>query len=248
MKKIIYFDENSATDYLVIQNGGALVFSDSDAQKTGDTVELNVGAKLKLLFNSLFVSGSAKIDSKVGIYASGENLIKTTITNTTLSDFLELVTTENKDIITLDGYHVEIVPGSIAEFQTITPYLAMAEGQIRVDEDLAISMNKMYDTLKLGKGYYELLGKNKENSTCILRFNNSSFKNNYGITDLLMMDLLFVCMEVGKGKVSQLDFAYAFDTKKGQVYTNIEEMENENSECKTDDIVPIYDVILAGVK
>lgn len=155
---------------------------------------------------------------------------------------------DNKDIITLDGYHVEIAPGSIAEFQTITPYLAMAEGQIRVDEDLAISMNKMYDTLKLGKGYYELLGKHNNDVKCILRFNNSSFKNNYGITDLLMMDLLYVCMEVGKGKVSELDFAHAFDTKKVQVYTDIEEMENENTECKIEDIVPIYDVLLAGVK
>ena len=87
MKKVVYFDENSATDYLVVKNGGALVLNDFEEEKSGSSAEIHVGAKLKLLFNSLFVSGVAKVDSNIGLYTSGENLIKTTITNTTLSDF-----------------------------------------------------------------------------------------------------------------------------------------------------------------
>ena len=90
MKKIVYFDESSATDYLVIKNGGSLVLTDSDESKSGNKAEANIGAKLKLLFNTLFVSGGTSVDSNIGVYTSGENLIKTTITNTTLSDFLEL--------------------------------------------------------------------------------------------------------------------------------------------------------------
>ena len=35
MKKIIYFDENSATDYLVMKNGGALVIEEEDKEKDG---------------------------------------------------------------------------------------------------------------------------------------------------------------------------------------------------------------------
>lgn len=89
LKKVVYFDENSATDYLVVKNGGALVLNDFEEEKSGSSAEIHVGAKLKLLFNSLFVSGAAKVDSNIGLYTSGENLIKTTITNTTLATLLE---------------------------------------------------------------------------------------------------------------------------------------------------------------
>ena len=35
MRKIVYFDENSATDYLTILNGGSLVIVDTDEEKVG---------------------------------------------------------------------------------------------------------------------------------------------------------------------------------------------------------------------
>ena len=41
MRKIVYFDENSATDYLTILNGGSLVISDSEEEKVGgETAEM----------------------------------------------------------------------------------------------------------------------------------------------------------------------------------------------------------------
>ena len=135
MRKIVYFDENSATDYLTILNGGSLVISDSEEEKVGDTAEIKVGAKLKILFNSLFVSGSANLDSNIGAYTSGENFIKTTISNTTLSDFIDAVTVDDSDIKCLKGYSIYVMPNSIAYFQTITPYLAMTEGQFHIDGD-----------------------------------------------------------------------------------------------------------------
>ena len=106
MRKIVYFDENSATDYLTILNGGSLVISDSEEEKVGGNAEIKVGAKLKLLFNSLFVSGSANLDSNIGAYTSGENFIKTTISNTTLSDFVDAVTVDESDIKCLKGYRI----------------------------------------------------------------------------------------------------------------------------------------------
>lgn len=159
MKKIIYFDENSATDYLVMKNGGALVIEEEDKEKDGSHGEIKAGAKLKLLFNSLFVKGDAAIDSNIGVYTSGQNLIKTTITNTTLSDFLDILDENSTEIMKLEDFQIYIMENSIAYFQTITPYLGMTEGNLKVDENLAIRINKMYDTLKLGKGYYEVIGK-----------------------------------------------------------------------------------------
>lgn len=43
----------------------------------------------------MFVSGSAKVDSNIGAWTSGENFITTTISNTTLSDFIEVVKGED---------------------------------------------------------------------------------------------------------------------------------------------------------
>ena len=39
LKKVVYFDENSATDVLIIKNGGALVLNDSEENKSGDKAE-----------------------------------------------------------------------------------------------------------------------------------------------------------------------------------------------------------------
>lgn len=243
MRKIVYFDENSATDYLTILNGGTLLISDTDEEKVGNNAEIKAGAKLKILFNSLFVSGSANLDSNIGAYTSGENFIKTTISNTTLSDFIEVVTESDNDIKCMKGYGIHIMPNSIAYFQTITPYLAMTEGQIRVDGDFAINMNKMYDTLRLGKGYYELLAM-KGAEKAIFRFNNEAFKNNYGISDLLQMNLSFYGVEVGRGKEDQFDFSKMFSDE-GKVLTDFEQVVTEQNESKS---LPIYDIILAGVE
>lgn len=99
MRKIVYFDENSATDYLTILNGGTLLISDSEEEKIGDKAEIKAGAKLKVLFNSLFVSGSANLDSNieekylVGVHAfqnfrHAQNLIKNDINQMLVEDFL----------------------------------------------------------------------------------------------------------------------------------------------------------------
>lgn len=243
MRKIVYFDENSATDYLTILNGGTLLISDSEEERVGDRAEIKAGAKLKILFNSLFVSGSANLDSNIGAYTSGENFIKTTISNTTLSDFIEVVKESNTDIKCMKGYSIYIMPNSIAYFQTITPYLAMTEGQIQIDGDLAINMNKMYDTLRLGKGYYELLATNGIEKA-IFRFNNEAFKNNYGISDLLQMNLSFYGVEVGTGKEEQFDFSKML-MDEGKIATDFEQL---ISAQRGDASLPIYDIILAGVE
>lgn len=242
MKKIVYFDEDSATDYLIMQNGGALVIEDTDEDKMGTHSEVKIGAKLKLLFNSLFIKGDAAIDSNIGVYTSGQNLIKTTITNTTLSDFLDVLDADNPDIECLEVFQIQVVENSIAYFQTITPYLGMAEGKFKVDENLAISINKMYDTLKLGKGYYELLGR-RSDKECILRFNNRSFKNNYGITDLLQMNLKYYGIKVGVGCKDQLDFTKMLTVPKTRTITSLDGDIKDNP-----DELPIYDIVLAGVE
>lgn len=59
----------------------------------------------------------------------------------------------------------------------------MVEGDIVLDEEVLININKMYEILKLGKGYYEIFVKKNDNE-CIVRFNNKVFVNNYNLIDL----------------------------------------------------------------
>lgn len=97
--------------------------------------------------------------------------------------------------------------------------------------------------LKLGKGYYELIGK-KEDQEYIFRFNNSSFKNNYGITDLLQMDLKYYGIQVGKEEKEQLDFTKMFGNSTSKTIIELSENDSQRDELK----LPIYDIILAGVE
>ena len=52
MRKMVYFDENSATDYLTILNGGTLLISDSEEEKVGNNTEIRAGARLKVIIKS----------------------------------------------------------------------------------------------------------------------------------------------------------------------------------------------------
>lgn len=44
MRKIVYFDQNSATDYLTILNGGTLLIFDSEEEEIADKAEIKAGA------------------------------------------------------------------------------------------------------------------------------------------------------------------------------------------------------------
>lgn len=111
--------------------------------------------------------------------------------------------------------------------------------------DLAISINKMYDTLRLSKGYYELLAI-KGDEKKIVRFNNAAFKNNYGISDLLQMDLKLYGVKVGTGNEKQFDFLKVFSDEDKKVVTDFKQVENEITEQSND--LEIYDIILVGVE
>ena len=162
MIKIVYFDEGSATDYLTIKNGGSLVIENQSKTKRQHSENLQAGVRVKSLLNYLFFKGDADVGLNVDLSNLGESLIKTTISNTILSDFLDIVDKNNhNEVIELSDYKVHAAKNSIAYFQTITPFLRMTEGNIMIDEDFKFKIDAMHDTLKQSKGYYELLATNK---------------------------------------------------------------------------------------
>ncbi|MDF2883776.1 MAG: hypothetical protein K0R54_4340 [Clostridiaceae bacterium] len=248
MIKVVYFDEGSATDYLTIKNGGTLIIKNDKVKENKHKEEMEIGGKLQSLFNVLFLKGDASIKSNIGASHAGESLIKTSISNSILSDFFDMLNAKDNDKIEkLEYYSVIAVENSIAYFQTITPYLSMTDGNVQVSEDFALQMSKMHETLKSSKGYYELLAINnkKKDDKKIFRFNNEAFKNNYGIVDLTQMNLVFHGIKVGNLYESNLDFTKAFDQKDDdEIIVDI----NDIGVIKEDTELPVFDIILAGVE
>lgn len=275
MIKIIYFDEGSATDFLSIINDGELInefvkYNEKEAHISGDT---NVGAGISKLFGLI----KGNLNSELNLQGSFQNsdLIKTTISNTILTDFISYINSNEKDdinyIVKLSDYKIIIPTNSIAMFQQITPYMLMTNNDLTINEDLELKLDKMYEALEFAKGYYELIGVNKinENDRRIFRFNNKAFKNNYSVSDLVYMDLVFYGIKVGKMKESLLDFNNLIDDitleqDKTKTQTDLEKnfIDTFNDSFKGEDInisegkynedgkdleYTIYDIILAGV-
>lgn len=248
MKKIVYFDEGSATDYLTIKNGGSLVIENVKTKEKKHSESMQAGIGIKSLFDFLFLKGDHKSNLNMELSNIGAGLMKTTISNTILSDFLDIIFDEkiSDEIEELSGYKVYTVKNSIAYFQTITPYLRMAEGNLQIDDDFNFKINEMHDTFKLSKGYYELLAIDKLDKDLkkIFRFNNNAFKNNYSISDLEEMDFIYYGVKVGSMKEKSLDFSSMFNDNK-EVAVSLDIL--ENNELNSNEL-DVYDVILAGVK
>ncbi|PEE61278.1 hypothetical protein COM90_02225 [Bacillus thuringiensis] len=240
--KVVYFDEGSATDYLTILNGGSFLGETQKTKKKGHEESGEVAVRLKALFDVFFVKGSAETTGKVKVNNLGETLIKSTISNTILSDFFDVLPTSDDNdnkIVKLSGYKISMIKNSVAYFQTITPYLSMTDGNVQVAEEVAFNISRMHETFKSAKGYYELLAKDF-NSEKILRFNNQAFKNNYNITDLEQMDLVFYGVQVGTMNISSLDFTKAFETEN--------EIMMDLGGNESDGKLPVFDIILAGIE
>ena len=240
MKKIIYFDEGSASDLLDIENGGSMLVKLTTDEKGENQGTAGIGAKTKLLFSNLFFSAQANIESNLQTSFQDSEYLNKTITNTILSDTIDLLL-DNKNKIAKEfrNYRIEIVKNSIAFIQTFSPYLDMVSNSdgFQVSDDFNINLTKINSTLKNSKGYYEVIATNKSKDV-IFRFNNKAFRNNYGLQDLLNMDLVFYGIKVGKMDKAKLNFSdFIID----------EESIVDMNDLKKSDVLDMYDIILAGV-
>ena len=95
MIKVVYFDDQSATDYLYIYDGGAKIqTSDKVKEKSGEIAnKTSAGIFAKLSWLPFFGGdASTEVDTKLGKKSS--SLIRTTLSNTVLTDFLEKISEE----------------------------------------------------------------------------------------------------------------------------------------------------------
>lgn len=267
MLKVVYFDEGSAIDIISVKNGGNLIEEAVKSKKTGNKAEGSAGASVKAgqgirrLLDTFLVDVDGKVGFDGRMFREKENIIQSSLTNTILTDFIQVVNRQRKkkkDIEKLENYTIEIVEDSIAYFQRISPYLAFTEGKVDLGDGIDMNVSKLQDALKVGKGYYELLAKNEDGEEVVFRFNNSTFRNNYSISDLDQMNLVFYGIKVGKLNKELLNFENLMETYSNS-QNNVKGIEdlkagfrNKRQYLETDlhsnNELDVFDIILAGVQ
>ncbi|WP_277655894.1 DUF6414 family protein [Seleniivibrio woodruffii] len=244
--KILYFDEGSAIDYLSICNGGNFVKEDTKAKKTNTSTAGNIGGNISsgIFLKALkpFLDIDFETGGKASISKFGESVVKSSITNTVLTDFLD-VAERDKDIFKFKDITVHAQKDSVSFFKMYAPLMKM----INFDNitDLPIKFSEMDKTFEESKGYYEMLT-SVSHKTLILRFNIQSFKNNYKLIDLTRANLSVYCIRVGKMEVAQLNAKNEFDFENKETIitsSTILDVSLENN-----DSADVYDVMLAGIQ
>lgn len=250
--KVVYFDEDSVTDYVQIVSGGALENTAELLKEGKKGIEGDVSAKgsfgtVLAALLGIKVSASAEVDVEASFNSS--KMVKNIVKNTILTDFLNIVTKDEKNITRFEGYEISAPKESVTYVALISPYLSMLKGGASIPAgEFNIALEKLDSTLKNAKGYYEFLGI-KDEKKVIFRFNIKAFRNNYKATDLMKMDVAIYAIKVGKSMLSKLNFDNEFDiettgTKDNPAYDGID----KKKVSQEDESLEVYDVLLAGVE
>ena len=261
--KIVYFDEDSVTDFIQIVAGGKLEKTTELLNETKDEGKAGVNAKagigvggvLKALLGfETSVSVDASLDTSFNTNKMATNIVK----NTILTDFIDILEQgtandkKTKEVIRkFKGYAISAPKDSFSYIALISPYLSMLKGGSGIPAgDFNIAVEKLDNTIKSAKGYYEFIGTN-DKETVIFRFNIKSFKNNYKVTDLLKMDVSIYALKVGTSSIdkldlnSELDIDSSFGVKDNPTYRKQDKVIINPDLHKPLDV---YDVLLTGVE
>jgi hypothetical protein len=242
MIKVVYFDEESASDYLDISAGGKTAATSENVKDRTTNLHGEVETRLAAKFSWLpFLGGSAEVGGGVDISSAGQSLLRKTLSNTILTDYLAKVDGDVR-VTQLRDIQVTAAKDSMAFTKMFTPYMVM----LKMD-DLPLDLARMDDALTGAKGYYELLATGPDGSKRVLRFNIKAFRNNYGLTDLGRMRLVFHGILVGRTTEAALSMQAEMSGGEGGLPVTAVELVDGVKE-HADDILDVYDVMLAGVE
>ncbi len=239
MLKVVYFDEQSASDYIDIANGGHLDWStEKDKEKLAKIIA-EIDAEIGGGFN--FLSWiKASISGKIGSSYDQETktMIGTKITNTLLTDYLTIA---DEDINIKKFIDVVYAPeNSISMYKMYSPYTIIVP-----KDESPIDLEKLNEALENARGYYEMLLSSEKVPKTILRLNSKAFRNNYNLSDLTKMKLVYYGIYVGVCDISKLDMSKEFDFSKA--HPTAEEVLDGKSRLR-DAQLKVYDIMLAGIE
>lgn len=265
--KVVYFDEESVTDYVQIAAGGVLE-NTTELLKSRNADEAQSGnvsgkAGISGIFKALMgLEAGVSGEVSAGLSFNSSKMVKNIVKNTILTDFLNIVdeTSSNKcssklpkgAIKQFKGYRISAEENSLSYIVMVSPFLSMLKNGSSIPAgEFSIAIDKLDAVLKHAKGYYEFLGTEGE-SRVILRFNINSFRNGYKISDLLKMDLTVYAIKVGKTSLDNLNvnkelgMNISVIPKDNPSYETTKEADDDTQSANS--VLDVYDVLLAGVE
>lgn len=264
--KIVYFDEESVTDYVQIVAGGELVNTTELLKSRDETGALAAQVTGKGGIGGIFKAllgweANVSADVSAGLSFNSNKMVKNIVKNTILTDFLEIIEDSSTErtvnrlpkgtIKQFRGYKISVKENSLSHMVMVSPYLGMLKSGSSISAgEFSIAIDKMDNALRHAKGYYEFLGI-KGRSRVVLRFNINSFRNGYTINDLLKMDLSVYAIKVGRTSLENLDvnkelgMNVSIIPKDNPSYESCTEAENISSNNL---VLDVFDVLLAGVE
>lgn len=243
--KIVYFDEQSASDYLDMSAGGKVASTSEDVRNRTTDLHAQVETKLAAKLSWLpFLGASAETAGGMGASSAGQSILSKTLSNTILTDYLGRVGGDRR-VRRLEGLRLTAAQGSMAFMKMYTPYMVIAK-----TEELGVDLARLDEALERAKGYYELLGEDAGGGgKRVLRFNIKAFRNNYGLTDLLRMRLVFHGVLVGQTRESDLGFeAEMAAEERPTPRSALELLDGPEAAGPGGELLDVFDVILAGVE
>lgn len=259
LKKIIYFDETSAIDLLQIMKKGKFTRTLETAKTLSGNLGADADAKADLGNGGISFLAEKLSGLSVGAGGSmngvgkiqGSRISKTLLENSLLYDFLTEVEIRKRNfILDIDeGFKLSVPKGSMTYYAIIAPLTEMMDGNQAIDDtDISVAVSKMNSGIRNSKGYYELIGE-RDSETRVFRFNINSFRNNYRIQDLRKMELCLYSLRVGETQLSELNFETEFDIEDDDTDIEFKGFTEGKGKNKVEDkVVPVYDVLLAGIK
>lgn len=260
--KIVYFDEDSVTDYVQIVAGGKLEKTTELLNQTKDSGDAGATTKGSIGFGGILKAligfgVSASAEASIETSFNTDRMAKNIVKNTILTDFIDILSRNEQSsknmkkdqgaIHKFEGYTISAPKDSLSYVALISPYLSMLQGGDIPAGDFNIAIEKLDNTIKSAKGYYEFIGCKNEQSV-IFRFNIKSFKNNYKVTDLLKMDISIYAIKVGTSSISNLNFNKELDINQVAKDNPSYHKEDNNTSNKAEKQLNVYDVMLAGVE
>ena len=264
--KIVYFDEDSVTDYVQIVAGGELentteLLKSRDAQEA-QSVQANGKVGISGIFKALLGwEAGASADVSAGLSFNSSKMVKNIVKNTILTDFLKTIEDVSQGrtnsrlpkgtIKQFKGYKISAVEDSLSYMVMVSPYLSMLKSGSSIPAgEFNIAVDKLDNALRHAKGYYEFVG-TKGRSRVILRFNINSFRNSYTISDLLKMDLSIYAIKVCRTSLENLNVNKELGMKVSLIPKDNPSYEpNADAEeaAATSPTLDVFDVLLAGVE
>ena len=242
MMKVVYFDETAATDYITIQNGGQIDWSTTENKERLAKIIAEIDVQAKGGFNLFsFIKSSLSGNANVNLDTNTSKLIKSTVTNTLLTDYISMAS-KDKNIRQFHNDGVYAPKNSISMYRMYSSYL-----NIVPKEQIPIDLEGLNNALLGERGYYQMLLNSEKEPSCVLRFNINAFKNDYSLADLSKMNLSYFGVKVGQCTKEQLSLEKELEINTSTNTPDVKKIVTGDTSKSFIQYLDVYDIVLAGV-